>query len=1182
MALGQGKGQAKDAPAIYLAAFGKHPAWDDHIEDIGIETEFLAKVRRMLYTDAISGNIDSGAWEKLADDQRLAGFAHDFVWWLGPLGKDASRVVVGRLWSSRDGKGRTKYPMAVFAQSTGIAPAVMAREVLPALAALERRCIEATTADAVRAAIDQTREDLRSRFTRSQTPSADTPAEVLSPSDVASYVDREELGVRIGPVREGFARAMYAVEREMGAFLPLGGDSRKSKSLAVKAPDTKGAHIRLPALAPSSQDTALVWISLLSRRLTEGASILAIAPRNEGFVDVIVGDPGAAQLYGVRATLKGFPLTTDVPYVIDDAFRQKVAEMVARWTGATPPPPPPPPPAATPTRPPEKPAPQAAPEEAKPRKSIKGFLFGGSAVVVVGGITAAMLMRGNSGQEDKLHLAMEGPSLNQPAPSATPSAPSNSDAAGDALKREAAEKERLAQEQKARDEAAKDQAAKDLAAKEQAAKEQAAKEQQAREEADRDAKEKAQKEEAARVLAAKEEAARKETEDKQKAADQAAKEEAARKEADRKAQEQREADAARLLKEEKARKDEAAKIEAQKAEAEKARASLERDLSSAEALLADGLKLQDTAPGGKPLAKLIDDVRASPNFGLVAQSASAQTVLRQVAAIGQVEQSADMDFLSKTALSQEPSALAAAILAAERLADQGWPRDDAGWTSARSILESLGRGVARIKEPAHAASAQARMHAVSLGYWNHRWNAIPETDAAALSAAAASLETLGITAKELSPPAQYSLLAIRTREQAARSSPSQISAVAQAFIEQAGALPDLSAPAQSQVASVHAAMEASRQAAAQGPSLDQIGPGGLADGKKWKLESSGENWVVFAPPPGSKITGPVEFVRVHSAAGDAYVQVNEVSIGLFDGLIDSAGSWQDAAKLMKYEVKPQLSRQGPSAWEWEIAQGPTGIKPAAVTGRTTSKGWFDFDAYMAKTPYFDKGKEPESPSRDHPMQYVSPGAALYAARLAGCRLPTVDEMTQLAQLDTSGLANRRDASWMAANEFLARKGGGKNGKWFDGGIFVPSEVTPPAKREKAVAATESDDRSVLFWQVGTGKSEHAPRNTVGNVAEFVFEDAAGEVAMPADAQGLRDAVAKSTAVRVMGGSALSPPEVDPKVAYPVKPDGGGLGFSDVGFRLAFDAKGTPGGGAPSSAALAEALGGLRVVREGKP
>ena len=44
-----------------LAAFGKHPGWDDHIPAIGVATETLAWVEKTLYNKGIRGQIDSGA-----------------------------------------------------------------------------------------------------------------------------------------------------------------------------------------------------------------------------------------------------------------------------------------------------------------------------------------------------------------------------------------------------------------------------------------------------------------------------------------------------------------------------------------------------------------------------------------------------------------------------------------------------------------------------------------------------------------------------------------------------------------------------------------------------------------------------------------------------------------------------------------------------------------------------------------------------------------------------------------------------------------------------------------------------------------------------------------------------------------------------------------------------------------
>lgn len=1166
MALGQGKGQAKESPAIYLAAFGKHPAWDDHIEDIGIETDFLAQVRRMLYTEGISGNIDSGAWEKLADEQRLAGFAHDFVWWLGPLGKDPARVVVGRLWSSRDGKGRTKYPMAVFAQSTGVPIAVMAREVLASLAGLERKCIEAATASAVRAAIDQAREELRSRYAKPSTstrPSHDGPSEVLSPSDVARLVNQDVMGAVNGPVREGFARAMYAVEREMGAFLPLGGDSRKSKTVSSKGAEARGSHIRLPAIGPAAPESALIWISLLSRRFAEGTSILALAPRGEPFVDVIVGDPGAAQLYCARASVKGFPLTTDVPYVIDDAFRTKVAEMVARWSGALPA-------AAAPTAS-TCAAPVVPPPSMTKRSSLKGWLFGGGAAVVLLGAGAVIMMsrgNGDSPPTPSSQVAMNdqhatspvpaptpqaGPQASQPVPSPPPAVTAKenppaapSEAAKDAAKDAAKEQERLAQEAKQREEAAR------LARAEQEAQDRA--KQAAIEKARQD---EAQKAEAKRLEQEKLDLQAKEA---QKAADQARKEDEARQ--------------AELT---------AAAEKATKEAADKAQlvAAVEKDLAIAAAMLRDGMRPQDAAPDGRTLAKLVDDSRSSPAFAAVADGAAAKSVTLQAATIGQIQQSQDTAFLLKQAQSTDDGHLAVAISAAERLAATGWPTDAGDWKSAETILSGIGRGAQGVQDPARASAMAKRRSDMSRSMWLNRWRAIPENDQGALRTAAGSLKTLDISPATLPAGDQFALLVLDLKAKATGITGDVAGGLAAAFVDQAGKIAELPASASEQVAALQSALEQSRAAAAAGPAIDQIGPGSLPDARRWKLESSGDGWVVFSPPQGTKNVGSIEFIRVKTAGGDAYVQSTEVSLGVFDGLVDLGGSWSDVGKLGKLDVKVTLSRVGPSVWEWDIAASqPAGMKPASPQNRSTSRGWFDFDPYMAKTPYFEQGKEPEPPSREHPMQYISPAAAVYAARLAGCRLPTAEEMTNLTALEGQRPANRRDASWMAANEFLARKAGGKNGKWFDGGVFVPQDLQP-LRRDKAVAAVESDDRSVLFWSVHSpandGSTQHAPRNTIGNVAEFVFEGAAAQELLPGDPAGLREAVSKSAAIRIVGASALSPPEVNPSIAYPVKGDLAAGGFSDVGFRLAFDARGARGGGGESAAVLT-AINSLHVVR----
>src|SRR5262249_6263883 len=59
---GRRGGSAPRRGEVHVAAFGKHPGWDDHVE-LGLDTTRLAEVRQWLYVEGIAGNVDSGAWD---------------------------------------------------------------------------------------------------------------------------------------------------------------------------------------------------------------------------------------------------------------------------------------------------------------------------------------------------------------------------------------------------------------------------------------------------------------------------------------------------------------------------------------------------------------------------------------------------------------------------------------------------------------------------------------------------------------------------------------------------------------------------------------------------------------------------------------------------------------------------------------------------------------------------------------------------------------------------------------------------------------------------------------------------------------------------------------------------------------------------------------------------------------
>ncbi|MFW6163410.1 MAG: hypothetical protein ACODAJ_11630, partial [Planctomycetota bacterium] len=304
-AIGRFRRHEEEAVEVHLAAFGKHPGWDDHIEDLGLDTEVLVGVRRVLYLQGIAGNIDSGAWEERGEDERLAGFHHLFVWRLG------GDLVLGRMWSSRDGKGRTRFPMIVCAHCRHLPLRWAVAEVLPRLEAIEQRCKATTEAAEVRAAIAENDQAL------DQAAAAEEPVHdpvLPSPRAVARLAERPEMQ----PDHQGLHRIVYQMEREMPAF------HLRASDTGTRAVSFRPHHMRVPLCAESRQEGIQLWMSFLPSQLDRSTPVLLFLPLEEPWVDLVVGEPGVQQFFCVRASTKAIPLATDIPYSLDEAFVNRV------------------------------------------------------------------------------------------------------------------------------------------------------------------------------------------------------------------------------------------------------------------------------------------------------------------------------------------------------------------------------------------------------------------------------------------------------------------------------------------------------------------------------------------------------------------------------------------------------------------------------------------------------------------------------------------------------------------------------------------------------------------------------------------------------------------------------------------------------------------------------------------
>ena len=394
------------------------------------------------------------------------------------------------------------------------------------------------------------------------------------------------------------------------------------------------------------------------------------------------------------------------------------------------------------------------------------------------------------------------------------------------------------------------------------------------------------------------------------------------------------------------------------------------------------------------------------------------------------------------------------------------------------------------------------------------------------------------------------------------------------------------------------------------PKGTELGPASL-EGSPWRatmldapMEAVRFEWVIQVGT--TNRTHRLDFVLVEpSGAAPAYVSTTEVSLGLFLDLVTGGRAINDSATWDSFREIMQRSRDrftapetpsdrgtGPHVWVWGAADERRPqywrINPSATWVVPTTEFQVTLtDQRSSLTPYppaiFQKIETVQKPTLDHPLHWIRPDAAVMAAWLAGCRLPTSDEwraalalnasVASGAQLDLSSLnvVNRRETP--NRRDDLGRQ----------------QLVYARDNRNAAATFVRPDQRSL--WEGVASGLEHWPetpidgddilwfapvssggglfRHLEGNVAEMALAPEMAEANDAARTTGATPTAARQfvlsqeNAVGVIGASAQSPNDHDPATFLESFVSSAGLDklggadwrFADVGFRLAFSSGG---------------------------
>jgi hypothetical protein len=303
------------APQIYLSVFGKHKGWDDHIDDIGLDTDLLAGIKRQIYIEGIAGNVDAGSWEKLEEENHALPFKHVFAWQQG------EHVVVGRLWNSTDGKGRSRFPMIVCAQIDSMPLHWAVEQILPKLEQIEEECRASDTALDVRQLIQKHHEAFHALLAQS---AAASDGHERSPTPLNWLATRPAMGENYS----GMLTILYQINRELAEYRDADSLSqRENDALSGLAPPPP-QPLRVPACTTDPGEALQIWMDFIRQQLNSAVAILALHPIDHDWVDLIVGEPTESQLYCMRAAHSVISFTTEIPYTLAPEFIEQATRAI--------------------------------------------------------------------------------------------------------------------------------------------------------------------------------------------------------------------------------------------------------------------------------------------------------------------------------------------------------------------------------------------------------------------------------------------------------------------------------------------------------------------------------------------------------------------------------------------------------------------------------------------------------------------------------------------------------------------------------------------------------------------------------------------------------------------------------------------------------------------------------------
>jgi hypothetical protein len=597
--------------------------------------------------------------------------------------------------------------------------------------------------------------------------------------------------------------------------------------------------------------------------------------------------------------------------------------------------------------------------------------------------------------------------------------------------------------------------------------------------------------------------------------------------------------------------------------------SLASGLAGLEDLLNAGYGLSEAAPGGQTVSQRFAAVSGIPVFREAEVAAEVRPVTERVAELERIAGLGTPVALAAV-LGPQGANNPEAVVAAWRRLDEvpTWPSTLADLRQEQEFRRRFSVVTGLISDAARREALAAELGRGGVSRWTRAFAGM--TSAADIEAVIGLMADFGVDRGVVTDPRQvYNLFvydlkrSVTPRAGAAEPTDDQVLAAARPFLQ---GVQELGSAVTGQAKASPLLAELVPLVTGTEPPPPPFDANAIGPGKAgWSGQKVGESIDVLRYTlPGASTPTVLEFRRIEPTEGvpePVYLCTTEVSVGV---LLEVARATRALPALDP--LLPSGVLKGPSSWTragGSLAPGTEWLETQA--GRLRGR----YADITATPPGLDAGR----PSLESPVQQVSVKAALLACRLMGCRLPTPAEWraayARAGQGVPPGEWNLRDQTWMKQRDYVKqisevrlRDDANKNVlEWPDAGVFWPVDMPVAQRRgvEGAAASARPEDDGVLWFLPVGSDTAHPFHHLVGNVAELVFPDPAATEGITATPEAVAGAVkAGADRFAVIGGSALSAPTIVPDQPQRVDPLDAEdpVGYSDVGFRPAFSARGT--------------------------